>query len=272
MLLSMRCPTSLSLLLVVVMTCPLMTGTDSVRAKRTRLSKKNMVKVPKGDYRVVVPGSDAADSTKVVALDTFRIDRHEVSVAEYRRCVQSAKCSEPQVGTYFSLAQRREDFKQFCNWTHADRADHPINCIDRQQAQEYCAFMGKTLPTSAQWEAANYGGDTKRQRRPFAFGEKLEETTRLCHKRKAQRLGTCTTRRVDEDQTPAKVRDLASNVSEWTATDACPGGGSDCRNTLAVIRGGNWYNDYAVGQGTRRQRLVTPKTYDHILGFRCVSK
>lgn len=270
----MRSRFALIVLVLVSIALPDAPGADPARAKRKRKGAKraSMVTIPAGSYRVTKPGGDTPSQIERVNIAAFKIDRQEVSVAQYRRCVRSAKCSEPQTGTYFSLAQRRQDFKQFCNWEHQGREDHPINCIDREQAREYCAFVGKKLPTSAQWEAANYGGDSPQQRRSFAFGDKLDDGTRLCRDRKTQRLGTCPTRRSDDDRTTHGVRDLASNVSEWTATDACPGAVSKCRNPMAVIRGGNWYNSYAVAVGVKRARLVLPKTYDHILGFRCVSK
>jgi len=266
----------LVLMLVLVFAATALSGPAD--AKRKRKSKKakakptKMVKVPAGTYTVRKPGSDTATATQQVVLKSFSMDRHEVTVAEYRRCVLSAKCSEPLTGTYFSLAQRRIDFKEFCNWGQQGRDDHPVNCVSRKQATEYCAVQGKRLPTSAEWEAGNYGDTSAKRRLKFAFGAELTAETELCWNRKDLRKGTCATDLPSADVTWRGIAGLASNVTEWTSTDACPGAEANCRNPLAVIRGGNWYNAFAVKAGVARMRLIESKGYDHILGFRCVSK
>ena len=200
-------------------------------------------------------------------------------IASHRRSAPSRA-----TGPIFSLAQRRIDFKAFCNWNHKGREAHPINCIDRKQAEEYCAFAGKQLPTSAQWEAATYGLQASRKRNPkpvkpekrpkYVFGDALTPDAKLCWKRKDKRSGTCTrdSPLALDDLTRSGILGLAANVSEWTRSDACPEGADKCRNRLAVIRGGNWYNDYAVQVGNARARLLQAKGYDHTIGFRCVSR
>ncbi len=265
----------LPIVLVAAFAWPLADADGAGRSRKAKGGKKGqaarMVKVAAGTYAVSTPDSDSGE-TRRVALKAFRIDRHEVTVASYRRCVLTAKCSEPQTSAYFSLAQRRIDFEAFCNWNQAGREDHPINCLTRGQAAEYCASVGKRLPTSDQWEAANYGEPTPKRRTRYVFGDTIPKDAALCWNRKEHREGTCPTTSTNDDTSWRGVKGLAGNVSEWTRTDACPGGGAECRNKLAVIRGGNWYNAYAVKAGVRRARLVQAASFDHLLGFRCISK
>lgn len=78
-----------------------------------------------------------------VIVPEFKIDLTEVLVFEYRICTS---CSEPGTG-------------EQCNWNRPDREDHPVNCINWNQAKEYCEWAGKRLCTEAEWEKAARGTD-----------------------------------------------------------------------------------------------------------------
>ena len=70
----------------------------------------------------------------------------EVTVGQYRACVKAGACSEPDTGKY-------------CNWNESGREDHPINCVDWNQARTFAKWVGGDLPSEAQWEyAARSGG------------------------------------------------------------------------------------------------------------------
>ncbi len=92
-------------------------------------------------------GADEKPGLTVV-LDAFAIDTYEVTVANYQKCVGVGKCTDP----------RTDDS---CNWSRAGREQHPINCVDWEQAQAYCRWAGKRLPTEAEWEKAARGTDKR---------------------------------------------------------------------------------------------------------------
>lgn len=81
-----------------------------------------------------------------VTTAAFSIDRTETTVATYRACVEAGRCPRPMASD------------PRCNFDHAGRETHPINCIDPIAAREVCAFQGKRLCSESEWEKAASGG------------------------------------------------------------------------------------------------------------------
>jgi len=78
-----------------------------------------------------------------VTVGNFSLTRTEVTVGQYRLCVAAGACSAPDSGGT-------------CNWTAAagQREDHPINCVDWDQARAFATWAGGRLPTESEWEFA----------------------------------------------------------------------------------------------------------------------
>src|SRR5687767_16020994 len=72
-----------------------------------------------------------------VFLDSFWIDRIEVTNEMYRHCVSAEVCTLPARSIYYSKPEY---------------ANHPAIGISWVQAQEYCQWAGRRLPTEAEWE------------------------------------------------------------------------------------------------------------------------
>lgn len=108
-----------------------------------------------------------------VITPAYFIDRYEVTVERYRACVDLGLCTAP------------EERGPLCNYEFADRAQHPINCVDLEQAEAFCAFDGKRVCSESEWEKAAHGGCELYPEgfcaagvRPYSFGG--YSTSTLC--------------------------------------------------------------------------------------------
>src|SRR4029079_13449504 len=82
---------------------------------------------------------------QVLQLPDFYIDRAEVTNAGYQRCVAADKCQPP-------IEQRSYSHPSY--YTDTRFASYPVIYVSWQQAQSYCAWAGKRLPSEAEWEKA----------------------------------------------------------------------------------------------------------------------
>lgn len=209
-------------------------------------------------------------------IAAFAIDRFEVTTAQYVACVAAGACAsrtseqgfEEVVEGEVGGEQRGVESKSTeCNASRGDRADHPINCVDVHDAETYCAWVGKRLPTTQQWRWTATGGA---EDRAYPWGAEPPDATRLnacggeCEFGKLYRDddGFPTTAPVGGRPRGASVdgvHDLAGNVWEWTSS----------AGLFIEVLGGAWTTGELDQLGTRgiRQRAGV-RSID--LGFRCV--
>lgn len=95
-----------------------------------------------------------------VTLQPFAIDQHEVTNLQYEYCVAAGACSDPPFDNAVATEQQdyygRGRFEQF-----------PVVNITWQQAKDYCAFVGRRLPTEFEWERVAKGNPEDGQNRVY---------------------------------------------------------------------------------------------------------
>jgi thiol-disulfide isomerase/thioredoxin len=175
----------------------------------------------------------------------FLLDVTEVTVEAYAACVQAGACSEPDRG-------------ENCNFGRPERANHPVNCVDWNQANAFCAWARKRLPTDDEWQHAAESAEG----RTYPWGEEVP-SHHLCWKGTSRSVGTCPVGSFPSGDSAQGVKDLSGNVWEWT--ESC----FDRRCSSSVLRGGSWTSllPRYVRAASRDGADATWRT--DVAGFRC---
>jgi len=165
---------------------------------------EGMVYVPGGSFDMGPPREvTMGKPTQRMQVAPFFLDRTEVTVAAYLACVQSKGCtvSKHQAG---------------CNATAKQPLlQHPMNCISKTRAEQYCAAQGKRLPSAAEWEFAARGTDG----RIYPWGND-DAGEQVCWQGRdgAESKKTCPVGSFASGASPFGALDMAGNVAEWTST------------------------------------------------------
>ena len=205
-------------------------------------------------------GQDDERPIHRIELDAFYIDKYEVTVSHYGHFLHAQSPDRPFL------------WKQA---TEGAQGQKPVIGVDWFDATEYCEWVGRRLPTEAEWEKAARGDD----QRTYPWGN--EPPTRA-HANAGLRTwsGYNTLGAVGSHARGSSsygVADLAGNVWEWIADcydqtyyAASPGKNPRGPKTgpLRVLRGGAWNNEAAVIRTTNRAAYA-PSARRNDVGFRC---
>jgi formylglycine-generating enzyme required for sulfatase activity len=146
-------------------------------------------------------------ATHVVTVSTFELDRTEVTVADYSRCVAAGECEPAD----FSRVDPR-----------FARPELPVSHVGWEDGARYCRWAGGRLPTEAEWEYAARGAD----QREFPWGN-LYNPHLANHGAWADDPADATDGFVylapvgsfTDGATPLGIQDMAGNVAEWVADE-----------------------------------------------------
>jgi formylglycine-generating enzyme required for sulfatase activity len=219
----------------------------------------DLVAVPAGEFTMgcnTAVDNECADDElpmRVVNLDAFEIDRTEVSQDQYASCVNAGACAPPT-----------------CAWD-CGAGSLPAGCITQDDAEYFCAWAGKRLPTEAEWEKAARGSDGRK----FPWGNEAPDCSRV-------NMSGCTNERSPVGSLPAGASpygalDMAGNMVEMVADYYDPSYYAVAPNanplgppsgSTYVGRGGGW-KSLPYWHRTSVRDWYDPDDAGKSLGFRC---
>ncbi|MBI3609083.1 MAG: formylglycine-generating enzyme family protein [Nitrospirae bacterium] len=239
-----------------------------------------MVRVPAGEF---IMGTDEQDlegkaaaygimkswfndehPAHTVNLPAYDIDQHEITQAEYRVFVQNTGRTPPPdwVNGQFPPAKAR----------------HPVDEVTWEDANAYCLWAGKRLPTEAEWEKAARGPKGLK----YPWGDAFDETRANVN---GQVGDTTEVGHYEKGKSPYGAYDMIGNVWEWTADWYKPYPGNpyaadEFGEKVKVLRGNSWaglghfppkiYNEVKAHYSRAGYRLfMTPEGRVNDAGFRC---
>jgi formylglycine-generating enzyme required for sulfatase activity len=210
---------------------------------------------------VFTMGDDEASPRRDVYVDAFYMDRFETTVARYAQ---------------FLASTRVQDLPDYWDTVDSVRhADLPVIGVDWRDADAYCRWAGRRLPTEAEWEKAARGAGERR----YPWGDAsptLDHANYYNTSPEPYGGGLAAVGTHVAGSSPFGVEDLAGNAAEWVADwysesfaagdDYNPQGPADGQGR--VIRGGGRYDpEYRITATARY--YASPETRADDIGFRC---
>ncbi|HHL31456.1 MAG TPA: formylglycine-generating enzyme family protein [Oceanospirillales bacterium] len=241
--------------------------------------------IPAGSFNMGCSIADkdcASDEGKAggisVFVPAFFIDKNEVTVAQYNKCIKAGKCKAPTSAK----------ITEYCNIAVAGRNKHPMNCVDWLDANNYCLWVGARLPFEAEWEKAARAGSTQR----YPWGHDINCNFAILDDGETRGSAGDELDGCGEDRTWAIASrtenafglfDMHGNAGEWTANWYAPNAISllyangDIKGPESspkrVVRGGSW-DESKLNLRSSFRNVKSPVSGRYAygsIGFRCAA-
>ncbi|MYE87662.1 formylglycine-generating enzyme family protein [Candidatus Poribacteria bacterium] len=269
---------SIGLILAVLAACD--------QSSVSSVPPEDMILIPAGEFIMGTDSEEANADQKPahqVYLDAFYIDKYEVTNAQYEEFILAGGYKKREFWTeegWGSIQKFQFDAgewhkievpMQYGENSVSTEPDHPVIGVSWYEANAYATWVGKRLPTEAEWEKAARGIDG----RTYPWGNEMDfsRLNYFSHHEKILGVGSFLS-----GASPYGVLDMAGSVWEWCADwygesryshspQKNPTGPN--KGQYRVLRGGGW--DSIRLQLRCPYRYYEPagrRTYN--IGFRCV--
>lgn len=224
-----------------------------------------MALIPAGEFRMGdEKGKDDARPVHLVYLDSFYMDVYEVTNGQYKKFVDATGHKAP----WFWYDYTRDD------------TDYPVVGVSWNDAQAYCTWAGKRLPTEAEWEKAARGGLVGKK---YPLGNVLSHNDTNYYGREGRDQWIYTAPVGSFAPNGYRLYDMSGNVWEWCEDwyDDWSNEGYYIRSpkwnpagpdlgTFRIVRGGSFVNGGEHLNVAYRNGRCPPTSIFKMVGFRCV--
>ncbi len=229
-------------------------------SQKTRVSQTtSMALIPRGEF---VMGSnerwDDEAPEYIESVETFHIDLHEVTNANYHLFASATKREPPYHWSEGNIPAGKED--------------HPVIYVSWHDANAYCKWSGKRLPTEQEWEKAARGENGNIY--PWGNEWSLDKSNNPYK----GSTGTQPVGSYPEGRSPYGLYNMSGNVWEWVDSFYLPHPGNtipraEYGKDKRVLKGGSWFDCLSYGCGlsapTFNRSFFTPEVKNNSFGFRC---
>ena len=223
---------------------------------------REMVEIPEGPFTM---GSKEGDPDEApehpVYLSTYYVDKKEVTQDEYERFVRMTKRGKPFVPVF-------EDDQSLIL-----KPELPAMGMSWGDAEAYCKWAGKRLPTEAEWEKAGRGESKRR----YPWGDEFGSGHANVDGDEDGFKYLAPPGSFESGRSPYGIYDMTGNVAEWVADTygeqyyqkspyRNPAGPDDGQHK--IIRGGSWRETEHNARLSKRFQAKMWRT-DSTIGIRC---
>ena len=221
--------------------------------------KSSMTLIPAGEF---IMGSnerwDDEAPEHISETDAFYIDLNEVTNADYKIFVDATRREHPFHWPEGNIPKSKKN--------------HPVVYVSWFDANAYCTWAGKRLPSEQEWEKAARGKEGLIY--PWGNEWSLDKSNNPYK----NSTGTEPVGSYPEGRSPYGLNDISGNVWEWVDSYYLPHPGNPVTRAeygkdKRVLKGGSWFDCLSYGCGlsapTFNRSFFTPEVKNNSFGFRC---
>lgn len=225
---------------------------------------REMVHIPEGPFTMGSKDGDPDEAPEhQIFLKGFYIDRNEVTQDEYARFAKMTRRAMPRIEVF------EDDQSKLL------KPEFAAMSVSWDDANAYCKWAGKRLPTEAEWEKAGRGEG----KRKYPWGEAFVTGRANVDGSEDGYRYLAPPGSFESGRSPYGLHDMTGNVAEWVADTydenyyrkspyRDPKGPEN--GDLKVVRGGSWRE---TEHNTRLSKRFAAKHWrtDITIGIRCAS-